>query len=715
MQGYLAEVVSSSSRSRYTVQLTKMATELIIKRSRNFFGTGRGAQVAWLLFAAFALSLALGGLEPYRQALATACSGAACLPGQLTAEEATGYLPIGDSLAEYAALAAIINIFTYTFCLLVAIVFIWRKPTNGAAVAGAFVLTAVATASLAAVMAGMHPALRPAAQIITFVQLAGLLSFLSTLPDGRFRPGWLRWAALAAVPFAALVAFDLLGPPGSYAFGAAVGVIVIASTVYHYRLLRGSPQMEGATWALAAIALLLAAQLMGRPISLFPSPIVTLETLPLDFLNLFAVFGMLMMVAALTCLAVTLLSDELFRVELVLSRALVYTLLTTFVIGAYALTVGYLSLLFQEQGSLWLSLIATGLIAVLFQPLREWVQQFVNGLLYGERDDPYKVIARLGKRLEGTVDPTVIPTTIAETVRESLRLPYAAVALPRARADELIAASGTPSGDPVRFPITHGGETMGHLLVNPRRGDPILSPADLALLADLAQQTGPAIHSARLMTDLQQSREQLVRAREEERRRVRRDLHDDLAPALAGLSLRAAAISELIETNPARATALAEHLDDAIRDAVGNIRRLAYDLRPPWLDDLGLIAVIRERALEYSSGTGLKVTVDTPETLPSLPAAVEVAAYRIVQEGLMNVVKHADAQNCHIRLTAGDAMTIEIADDGVGFAPAHRTGVGLRSIRERAAELGGTSNVVSSPNGGTRLLVSLPINYEESP
>jgi signal transduction histidine kinase len=674
------------------------------------------------LFALLAFSLALHGLEPYRQVLATVCSGAACLPGQLTAAVAASSLPMGNSLAEYAALAAIINISTFTFCLLVAIIFIWRKPTNVAAVAGAFVLTAVATGSLAAVTAGIHPVLRPAAQVITFVQLACLLPLLITLPDGRFRHGGLRWAALAAVPVAALVAFDLLGPPGSYAFGAAVGVIAVASAAYHYRLLRGTPQMDGAAWALAAIALLFAAQLMGRPIILLPSPIVALEALPIDFLNLFAVFGMLMMVAALTCLAVALLSDELFCVELVLSRALVYALLTLFVIGGYALIVGYLSLLFQGQGNLWLSLIATGLIAVLFQPLREWVQKFVNGLLYGERHDPYKVIAGLVKRLEGAVDPTAVPTTIAETVRESLRLPYAAVAVPQASGDELLATSGTPAGEPVRFPITYSGEKVAHLLVNPRRGDPHLSPADRALLTDLAQQAGPAIHGARLLTDLQrlstdlqQSREQFVLAREEERRRVRSDLHDDLAPALAGLSLRAAAISELIETDPGRAKALAEHLDNAIRDAVRNIRRLAYDLRPPWLDDLGLTAAIRERALEYSSGPDLGVTVDAPETLPPLPAAVEVAAYRIVQEGLMNVVKHADAQNCHIRLTAGEGLTIEIADDGVGFVPGHRTGVGLRSIRERAAELGGTSEVVSSRISGTRLMVSLPINHEDSP
>jgi signal transduction histidine kinase len=695
---------------------------LSIRGSHTFVTTGRAAQAGWLLFVLLALSLALSGLAPYRQALAIVCSGVTCLPGQLTPAEAAVSLALGDSLPEYAALAAIIYISAFAFCLLVSLVFIWRVPTNGAAVAGAFVLTAVATGTLAATAAGIHPALHPAAQFIIFVQLAGLLPFLATLPDGRFLPRWLRWTALAAVPFAALAAFDILEPPSRYVFGIAVGVIIAGSAVYRYRLLRRSPQMEGAAWSLAAVALIFATQWMGRPITLLPVPTVGLDIVPQGFFSLFPVFGMLMIVAALTCLAVALLSDELFRVDLVLNRALAYTLLTLFVIGGYALIVGYLSLLFQKQGSLWLALIATGLVAVLFQPLREWVQRFVNGLLYGERDDPYRVIAGLGKRLEGAFEPATVPSTIAETVRESLRLPYAAIALPQAGGDELVAAGGTPSGEPVRFPITYGGETVGYLLVNPRRGDANLSPTDRALLADLAQQAGPAIQGVRLMADLQrlsadlqQSREQLVLAREEERRRLRRDLHNDLAPTLAGLSLRAGAIQELIETDPARAAALAEHLDGAIRNAVSNVRRLVYDLRPPWLDDLGLTAAIRERALEFSSGPGLEVTVDGPETLPPLPAAVEVAAYRIVQEGLMNVVKHADAQNCHIRLTVNDALTIEITDDGLGLAPAHGAGVGLQSIRERAAELGGTSEVVSSPNGGTRLLVSLPISFEESP
>jgi signal transduction histidine kinase len=279
-----------------------------------------------------------------------------------------------------------------------------------------------------------------------------------------------------------------------------------------------------------------------------------------------------------------------------------------------------------------------------------------------------------------------------------------------------LAASGVPLGEPVAFPLTYQGATVGYLLVNPRRGDTTLAPADRALLTDLAQQAGVAIHGVRLMADLQRltndlqhSRERLVLAREEERRRLRRDLHDDLAPTLVGLSLRASAISDLVIDDPAKARLLADHLDSAIRDAVGNIRRLVYDLRPPALDDLGLLAAIRERAMEYSYGRGLRIEVDAPDRLPPLPAAVEVAAYRIVQEGLLNVVKHAHAHTCQIHLALTDKLVIEIADDGVGLPERVKAGIGLHSIQERAAELGGSYEIVTGVAQGARIVVCLPV------
>jgi signal transduction histidine kinase len=431
---------------------------------------------------------------------------------------------------------------------------------------------------------------------------------------------------------------------------------------------------------------------------------------------------LILVVGALACLIVAFLSEELFRLEIALNRALVYSLISLFVVAGYVVIVGYLSLIFQSSGNIWFSLIATGVMAAVFQPVRERVQRFVNHLLYGKRAEPYEVIAGLGQRLEATLAIEAILPTIAQTVRESLQLPYVAVALEQNDVSEVVAEAGKAgkagkaSGELTSFPLTYQGALVGHLLVAPRPGSAALDAADRILLADLAQQAGIAVHGVRLTAELrqlaaklQQSRERLVLALEDERRRVRRDLHDDLAPTLIGLSLRAGTIGDLIETDPGKARVLADTLDSGIRDAVGNIRRLVYDLRPPALDDLGLLAAIRERALEFSAGQGLQVEVDAPDRLPPLPAALEVAAYRIVQEGLANVVKHAQAHTCHVGITLEDELAIEITDDGIGIPTMPSTGIGLRSIRERAEELGGTCEIMRSSGGGTRILVCLPV------
>jgi signal transduction histidine kinase len=681
-----------------------------INRVHAFVSTGRAAQAGWLLFTLLALSLALPGIAPYRQVLQTICTDAPCLTGQLTSAQSPGVIEgLGGSLPAYAQMATGAYLLTYSLTLLTAAALIWRKPTHGAAVFGAFALSAAATGTLAQSTARTLPLLQLPAQLIHFGLLATLLPFFGLIPDGRFRPGWLRWIALAIVPAAALVAFDVVEAAVANAFNIAIATLILGSLVYRYRSLPASPQKEQVTWALAAAILLVSA-----PLVRVESWSLSLEPVPT---NLFAVklFGTFLLVGALTCISVAFLSDELFRVDVVLNRAMVYSLLSLFVVAGYVLVVGSLSLIFQSTGSLWLSLVATGLVAALFQPVREHVQRFVNQLLYGERAEPYKVIAALGQRLEATLASDAVLPTIAQVVKESLQLRYVAIALEQDGASELIASAGTPVGEPLSFPLMYQSTLVGHLLVSPRRGDATLDPADRSLLMDLAQQAGLAVYGVRLTAELrqmadtlQQSRERLVLALEEERRRLRRDLHDDLAPTLVGLSLRAGTIGDLIENDPAKARMLAENLDNAIRDAVGNIRRLVYDLRPPALDDLGLLAAIRERAQEYST-QGLQVEVDAPDTLPHLPAAVEVAAYRIVQEGLLNVVKHAQAHTCHIAITLEDGLIIEIMDDGIGLPASRTAGVGLRSIRERVEELRGTCEMTQSPGRGTRIAVCLPV------
>ena len=225
----------------------------------------------------------------------------------------------------------------------------------------------------------------------------------------------------------------------------------------------------------------------------------------------------------------------------------------------------------------------------------------------------------------------------------------------------------------------------------------------------MALQAGVAAHAVRLTADLQRSRERLVTAREEERRRLRRDLHDGLGPQLASLTLTLAAARELLRHDVDAADRLLQELASAYP---GRDRRYSPPgLRPapagagrPWAG-----AGPARAGGAATRQAGLQITIDAPERLPPLPAAVEVAAYRIVQEALTNVVRHAQARSCAVRLTLGDALDVEIRDDGVGLPPGGRAGVGLTSMRERAAELGGTCAIESAPGGGTCIRARLPL------
>jgi signal transduction histidine kinase len=410
---------------------------------------------------------------------------------------------------------------------------------------------------------------------------------------------------------------------------------------------------------------------------------------------------------------IAVLKYRLYDIDLLINRTLVYGALTASVICIYVLVVGYLGALFQTANDLFISLLATGLVAVLFAPLRDRLQRAVNRLMYGERDDPYAVVSRLGQRLEAIIAPEDVLLTIVGTIREALKLPYAAIALPpNGNGFEVVATSGEePTADPLVLPLSYGGESVGELLLAPRAPGEGFSAADRSLLDGLARHAGVAVHGVRVMADLQRSRERLVLAREEERRRLRRDLHDELAPTLAALGLSTATVGELIPTDPKEAAFANEKLQAAIRATVSDVRRLVYDLRPPALDELGLVEAIRERASRYGMGDqGFRAAVDAPDELPPLPAAVEVAAYRIVQEALTNVSRHARASACTVRLayTDGRALTIEVTDDGVGLPDTPEGGVGLHSMRERAAELGGECEIVCSWPSGTRVFARLP-------
>jgi signal transduction histidine kinase len=419
---------------------------------------------------------------------------------------------------------------------------------------------------------------------------------------------------------------------------------------------------------------------------------------------------------------IAILRYHLWDIDILIKRTLVYGLLTAFVIGMYVLIVGYLGAIFRAEGNLAISLIATGVVAVLFQPLRDRLQRGVNRLIFGLRDEPYVVLAGLGQRVKTTLDPDAVLPTIVATVREALKLSYAAIEVLDGSQVVLAAAAGDPRAtDPLRLPLTHQGEPIGTLVIAARGRSDALAPADVRLLQDLANQIGTAVHTVRLTSDLralthdlQRSREHLITAREEERRRLRRDLHDGLGPMLSAIMLKVGLLRSRYQHDPETTETLLTQLEAEIELVIGDIRRLVYNLRPPALDELGLVGAIREYIARLggqasANPAALTVTLELAEPLPPLPAAVEVAAYRIVQEALTNVIRHAHAHVCQVRFLVDALLQIDVADDGDGLDAANRAGVGLTAMRERAEELGGTFTIRNKAPCGTLLTARLPL------
>jgi signal transduction histidine kinase len=275
------------------------------------------------------------------------------------------------------------------------------------------------------------------------------------------------------------------------------------------------------------------------------------------------------------------------------------------------------------------------------------------------------------------------------------------------------------SGVALVLPLMHRGELVGALSLAPRSPGEGFSRADRLLLRDLATQAGTAAHAVRLtvalrssLEDLRQSRERLVATQEEERRRIQRDLHDGLGPILASMRLRLeACLNATQETGDPLAGDL-ERLYELVGQATGDIRHLVHDLRPPVLDQLGLVSAIRQHCESFSRESGVEVSFEVEKDI-SVSAAAEVTLLRIAQEALLNIERHARAARADVRLGRRDGvLRLEIRDDGVGFeanARYEQEGTGIGSMRERAESLGGTLRVTGNPSTGTKIEARLPL------
>ena len=488
-------------------------------------------------------------------------------------------------------------------------------------------------------------------------------------------------------------------------------LLVIAVLITRSRFARSALERRQVRWLLVGLAGALApyALLGALPTAIWGQGLVPSSWLTVAFAAVPVTMGL------------GILRHRLFDIQVVISRSLLYLTATAAAAVAYtAVTLG----LGRFAGHGIAPVLASGAVALVVLSVRDRWSRSVTRLLYGERGNPYGVIDRLS-HIDPGQPPRDVLSEIAETVASALRLPSVAleVTMPAGEA-ERVEVGRARTADIAVVPLTYHDQELGRLLLTTSAGREPFGRADARLLADLGWHVAAAVNAVRVSLTLQRARQRLVTTREEERRRIRRDLHDGLGPTLAAAAMQLEVARALVDRDPPGAQEVIGKVHAAAQAALTDIRRLVDDLRPAALDQLGLLSALRERASYFvglprpagATDRLLSVTVEAACELRELPAAVEVAAYRIAIEAVTNTARHSDASRCTVVLErTGADLLVTVSDDGQGLPRPASPHVGLASMRERAEELGGAFSAGPGPAGGTVVHARLPLPDQGGP
>ena len=554
-----------------------------------------------------------------------------------------------------------------------------------------------------------------------------IVYFIILFPNGEYVPKWSKyysifWVLLIVsffifpnLPFNFLYAESFYRSPINYLAVLFFFAIPISLQIYRYFYVSSERERQQSKWLVFGICSALFGAFWDYGIRFFFS----LNIFPIDEngvrqplwlvhygRNIFQAVGYSIFPFTLLY---ALSKNNFWRTDQMVRRTLIFSASTLLIIVIYSSIVGVLSLVFQQRFNFFTSVIGAAAIAILFHPLRRFMQRMVSERLYGQRDDPYKVLTGLSKTT-GSQDSLATLQEIAESTAKVLKLPYVAVKL-NASNHIPVASFGEQDADGISLTLHHETAEIGQLELARRAEGEVFSSNERLLLSTIAQQVSIIAHNYLLTQALQASREKLVLSREEERKRIRRDLHDGLGPTLASTALQLETAQDLIYSKPEEGASILKTLEEKMTQTLSDVRALVHDLYPTAIDQLGLHEALRTELASFESAH-LGIQLDVKGKLENLPAAVEVAVYRIVMEAVHNVRKHADATSCTVSLKReAENLTITIKDDGIGMSELSAQGVGLHSIRERAEELGGHAAV--KLDKGTIVSVTLPIKRLE--
>jgi signal transduction histidine kinase len=404
-------------------------------------------------------------------------------------------------------------------------------------------------------------------------------------------------------------------------------------------------------------------------------------------------------------IAVAVTRDRLYDLDLAVRRAIVGVAVAGTVLACYLGGYVLLAAVLPERvvpGSV----LAVGVFGALLFPVTSLVLRLVRSVIWGRRVDVVKLAAGLGNRMRNRLDATEVPAAMCEQLVRSLPLRMARLDVDTETGPRRLAQVGVGGDATETFELWHRGKRVGELAVLPPDG--YLDEMTAQALASLADQIAPVVAALRLDEELLRSREQVVTAREEERSRLSRELHDNVGPTLAGTRLQIESVRRGLPPDHAGLTLLdrgVQGIDEALR----TLRRVVHGLRPPELDALGLSGALKELAV-FLSGPSLRVETELPQETPPLPKQVEVAAYRIVAEALTNVVRHAQATQAEVTVRLDDGqLLVRVCDDGVGVpSDARQRGMGMRFMAQRAHEIEGEFSY-RSDESGTSVQAVLPL------
>jgi signal transduction histidine kinase len=701
--------------------LAMMNSPILVSSSPSFYWL-TFARVFQILTICFSMGLFIINIPINYEQRSTICKTEPCPPNQLSARSVQALENIGMSVQDLVTLTIALDVLIAVIFTGCAIVIFIRKPDDPFTIFVTIMLVTFGTATFTGGIRGIaiaYPQLEWLTQTIAFIGSVAILAFFFVFPNGHFAPRWtvaifIGWFLFQLpryyFPNSSLI---LHGDSTIYnLLFVAFFLSGVAAQVYRYIWVSNAVERQQTKWVIYGLTIGMGCYLVLRTLSLLiPDPMGSGFPLSLGMV-IAATFFILLIPISIT---IAVIRYRLWDINPIINRTLVYGALSALTIALYILAVGLASRYFQ-RANLIVSFVTTGVIAFLFEPLRERLQRGVNRLMYGDRDDPATVLTQLSRRLESALAPDSVLQTIVETLAQTLRLPYTAISLADdEQAPRFVSSPSSPPSEIIHLPLSYQTERVGELILAPRAPGESFSPADMKLINIIAQQAGVAAYTVRLNNDLQKSRERLVTAQEEERRRLRRDLHDGIGPTLASFSQRLDTAADLVNTHPQATVDLLKDLKGQVKSTVAEIRRLVYALRPPVLDEFGLVTAIREHVAPYTGPNGLQITFDITEPMPTLPAAVEVAAYRIALEAFTNIVNHAQATACHLILRVeNNSLVLLISDNGKGLAAKNHSGIGWTSMRERAAELGGECVIENNASGGVRVSARLPIAKEQT-